>query len=405
MIRAAVVLLLLVLLPSTVHAQKRVALVIGNSAYRYAPELVNPKNDATDVAAALAAQGFQVITGFDLDRPALERKIGEFAAALQRAEVGLFFYGGHGLQVSGRNYLVPVDAQLKNAWGLELEMMRVEVVQGMMENATQTNIIFLDACRDNPLARNLASAMGTRSTQIGRGLAITQSGVGTLISFSTEPGSVALDGRGRNSPFAGALVKHISSSNDDLSALLIDVRNDVIQETLGKQVPWEHSALRGRFYFKEQRLAAPPRQAQGSEAERAWNLAKETKSIAVLEMFIARYKDTFYAALAAERLQQLKQNIAMTAPAGPPPQNPSVGSSAPTAPARARLFTMRPGEEASGAYASPPIYDSSMAGCENACVQSATCTVYTFNKMFNSCHIYVRAAFKPSTQYDSGVRN
>jgi uncharacterized caspase-like protein len=217
---------LLLLLPSTVHAQKRVALVIGNSAYRYAPELANPKNDASDVAAALAAHGFQVITGFDLDRPALERKIGEFAASLQRAEVGLFFYAGHGLQVSGRNYLVPVDAQLKNAWGLELEMMRVEVVQGMMENATQTNIIFLDACRDNPLARNLQSAMGTRSTQIGRGLAITQSGVGTLISFSTEPGNVALDGRGRNSPFASALVKHMSSSRDDLSALLIDVRND-----------------------------------------------------------------------------------------------------------------------------------------------------------------------------------
>jgi uncharacterized caspase-like protein len=134
---------LLWLLPSTVHAQKRVALVIGNSAYRYAPELANPKNDASDVAAALAAHGFEVITGFDLDRPALERKIGEFAASLQRAEVGLFFYAGHGLQVSGRNYLVPVDAQLKNAWGLELEMMRVEVVQGMMENATQPISSFL----------------------------------------------------------------------------------------------------------------------------------------------------------------------------------------------------------------------------------------------------------------------
>jgi uncharacterized caspase-like protein len=119
-----------------------------------------------------------------------------------------------------------------------------------MEREAQTNILFLDACRDNPLARNLARAMGTRSAAIGRGLAAVESGLGTLISFSTQPGNVALDGTGRNSPFAGALVKHISFSNDDLSAMLIAVRNDVLRETQRRQVPWEHSALTGRFYFK-----------------------------------------------------------------------------------------------------------------------------------------------------------
>ena len=103
-----------------------------------------------------------------------------------------------------------------------------------MERATTTNIIFLDACRNNPLARNLARAMGTRSTEIGRGLAAVESGVGTLISFSTQPGNVALDGSGRNSPFAGALVKRINTSGDDLSALLIDVRNDVRKENQPK---------------------------------------------------------------------------------------------------------------------------------------------------------------------------
>jgi uncharacterized caspase-like protein len=109
------------------------------------------------------------------------------------------------------------------------------VVQRVMENQANTNILVLDACRDNPLARNLARALGTRSAEIGRGLAPVVSGVGTLISFSTQPGNVALDGGGRNSPFAGALIKHILAAQDDLSAILISVRNDVMRETDNRQ--------------------------------------------------------------------------------------------------------------------------------------------------------------------------
>jgi uncharacterized caspase-like protein len=248
-LRAAIALLLLLLLSSAAHAGKRLALVIGNSSYRFAGELANPKNDATDVAAALSARGFQVIRALDVDRAALEGKVREFATALQGAEVGVFFYAGHGLQVSGQNYIVPTGAELLTPAALELEMMRLDVIQRIMEREAPTNVLFLDACRDNPLARNLAQAMGTRSTAIGRGLAPVESGFGTLISFSTQPGNVALDGTGRNSPYAGALVKHMSSSNDDLSGILIAVRNDVMRETQRRQVPWENSALTGRFYF------------------------------------------------------------------------------------------------------------------------------------------------------------
>jgi phosphate transport system substrate-binding protein len=247
-VRAAAVLLLLCV-GSAAHAGKRVALVIGNSAYQHAGELANTRNDAIDMAAALRARGFQVIDGLDLDKPAFERKVRDFAVALVGAEVGVFFYAGHGMQVSGQNYLVPVDAQLKTAAALDFEMVRLDLVQRTMEREAPTNILFLDACRDNPLAPNLARAMGTRSTDIGRGLAAAESGIGTLISFSTQPGNVALDGVGRNSPFAGALLKQLTSSNDDLSAMLIAVRNDVMRETQRRQVPWEHSALTGRFYF------------------------------------------------------------------------------------------------------------------------------------------------------------
>jgi hypothetical protein len=152
-------------------ADKRVALVIGNSAYQHAPALTNPTNDAIDVAAALKQLSFTVIDGLDLDKLTMERKLRDFARALGGSDVGLLFYAGHGLQVNGQNYLVPVDAKLDDASGLDFELVRLDLVQRTMERETRTNLLFLDACRDNPLARNLARALGTRSAGIGRGLA------------------------------------------------------------------------------------------------------------------------------------------------------------------------------------------------------------------------------------------
>jgi hypothetical protein len=245
------------------------------------------------MAAALRTHGFQVINGLDLDKTALERKIREFANALQGAEVGVFFYAGHGLQVSGQNYIVPIDARLTTLAALELEVMRFEAVQRIMENEDRTNILFFDACRDNPLARNLQQAMGTRSTAIGRGLAEIQTGQGTLISYSTAPGNVALDGAGRNSPFTGALIRHLSSSNEEIMGLLRDVRNDVLRETQRRQRPWESSGLTERFYFSgppnanlpapvrpQANLSAPVR-PQPNQAERAGSLAAAKELVAV----------------------------------------------------------------------------------------------------------------------------
>lgn len=317
MFRLLIGVLTCALLPSVSLADQRVALVIGNSAYESTSALANPRNDATDMAMAMQALGFKVIEGFDLNKVSFDQKIREFAEALAGAKVGVFFYAGHGLQVAGQNYLVPVDAKLSTAAALDWEMVRLDLVHRTMERETETNVIFLDACRDNPLSRNLARAMGTRSAEIGHGLAATEAGVGSLISFSTQPGNVALDGRGRNSPFAGALVRRIAASNDDLSALLIDVRNDVRKETLNKQVPWEHSALTGRFYFNQAPQAAPPSTTTPglSEAAEAWDRTKVATDINTLEAFASRYKDTFYAQLAKTRVQKLKeQQIALAAP-------------------------------------------------------------------------------------------
>jgi uncharacterized caspase-like protein len=247
----AILLLVATLIPhdGARAASRRLALVIGNSAYQHGPALRNPRNDASDLAAVLEQLGFTVIRGIDLDKAAMDRKIQDFAAALHGAEAGVFFYAGHGLQVDGINYLVPIDAALASAASPDFELVKLDVVQRSMERESATNILFLDACRNNPLARNLALSMGTRSAAIGRGLAPVESGVGTLISFSTQPGNVALDGNGRNSPFTAALLKQLASSHDDLSSLLINVRNDVMSSTQNRQVPWEHSALRARFYF------------------------------------------------------------------------------------------------------------------------------------------------------------
>jgi len=298
-------------------AARRVALVIGNSAYRHAGALANPRNDATDIAAALRKSDFQVLEALDVDKPAFDRKIRDFASALSDAEAGVLFYAGHGLQVAGKNYLVPIDAELTTADSLEFEMVQLDTIHRIMERQTTTNILFIDACRNNPLARNLSRAMGTRSAEIGRGLAPVESGVGTLISFSTQPGNVALDGAGRNSPYAAALIKRISTSGDDLSALLIDVRNDVRKDTQNKQIPWEHSALTGRFYFNGQRLPAASSGSTApsvSEAAQAWSAIKDSTNRSILEAFIKQFGATVYAAMAQARLDELKHQEASNAP-------------------------------------------------------------------------------------------
>lgn len=238
-------------------AEKRVALVVGNSAYVHATPLTNPANDASDMAEALKRVGFEVILGLDVDRRTFDGKLRDFARALDGADVALLFYAGHGLQIAGQNYLVPIDAALAGERDLDFEAVNVDFIVKQMEidRASKTNIVFLDACRDNPLARNLARSMGTRSAGIGRGLAQVQTGVGTFIAYSTQPGNVALDGAGRNSPFAAALTRRISEPGRNLTSVMIDVRKDVLTATAGKQVPWDHSALTGEFYFD---LAAAP---------------------------------------------------------------------------------------------------------------------------------------------------
>lgn len=238
--------------PKVSSKGRRVALVMGNSAYTNAPSLSNPRNDAGDIAEALRQRGFVVITGFDLNKGDMEKLLYRFASNLDAADVALFFYAGHGLQVNGINYLVPVDAKIDSPLALDFELIKMDLVQHVMEQKPNiSNIVILDACRNNPLTRNLASYTGARSLEIGQGLAQFTASVGTLIAFSTQPGNVALDGEGRNSPFSEALAQQLRFGGDreDIYDVLINVRNQVMRSTENRQVPWEHSALRSHFYF------------------------------------------------------------------------------------------------------------------------------------------------------------
>src|SRR5262245_50339315 len=238
-------------------AEKRVALIIGNSAYQQAGTLANPVNDAKEMATALKDLGFVVLLGLDLDKRAFDIKVRDFSRALADADTGVFFYAGHGLQIAGRNYLIPIDAQLQRERDVDFEAVGLDFIlkQMELEREGKTNIVFLDACRDNPLARNLARSMGTRSPSVGQGPAQVQTGVGTFIAYSTQPGNVALDGDGRNAPFTAALLDGLKEPGRNLTSVMVEVRKQVLASPGGKQVPWDHSALTGDFYFH---LAAAP---------------------------------------------------------------------------------------------------------------------------------------------------
>ena len=278
--------------------------MIGNSEYKHTGRLENPKNDAADMAAALKKLGFTVIEGRDLDKAAMDRTVRDFAEALSGAQVALFFYAGHGLQVAGQNYLVPIDAKLTTASAIDFEMVRLDLVHRTMERETSTNIIIMDACRDNPLARNLSRALGTRSTQIGRGFAPVETGEGTLISFSTQPGNVALDGTGRNSPYAAALLKHIADSRGrpaDHPHQCAQRRHEGHRPAPGAMGALRHDG---------QVLLHAAEDPASEQVELAfWSTVKDSNNPTVLSTYLDRYPNGEFAPLARVLIEHYDRQL------------------------------------------------------------------------------------------------
>jgi hypothetical protein len=259
---------------STPSPNRRLALVIGNGAYANASPLKNPPNDATDMADALSNVGFTVEYGVDLTQRRMKSMIREFGQKLRGGGQGLFYFAGHGVQLRGHNYLIPIDADIKSEADLEDQGVDANLMLGLMDEAGNgLNVVILDACRNNPFARSFRS--------ISNGLAQMDAPSGTLIAYATAPGSVASDGNARNGLYTQELLKNIPTPGLSIEEMFKRVRISVRNATAGKQTPWESSSLIGDFYFsgsapdKNQATIIPPR-VQPQPTPKAATLRKES---------------------------------------------------------------------------------------------------------------------------------
>lgn len=230
---------------------RRVALVLGNSDYRYAPLLENPQRDAEAMTSLLKSLGFEVLSGINLGKRETEQKISQFSDMASESDVSLFYYAGHGIQVDGINYIVPVDAKVEKVSAKDFELINVGVVTDYMGGDANVGIVLLDACRDNPFVQSLTRALGTRSTQVNSGLSdLRTRGGGLLVGFATAPGDIASDGVGlSHSPFTSALLRHLKTPGLEIELMMKRVKAEVYDTTNGAQQPWHNSALRTEVFL------------------------------------------------------------------------------------------------------------------------------------------------------------
>ena len=237
----------------TAQAERRVAMVIGNAAYQSAPPLMTPTTDAAEVSKLLRALDFSVIELTNVDKVGMERALRQFSAEMNDADVALFYYSGHGVQVGDVNYLVPISAKIDGPRSLALDTIALQDIRSAMQEAgVKVELLFLDACRDNPFAGAFVSAEAKGAT---RGFAPVKTTTGSLVAFSTSPGQVARDGTGDVSPFTRGFLRYAAVPGLDISQVLTRVRSYVARETDNQQVPWDSSSLLGDFYLVPKRAA------------------------------------------------------------------------------------------------------------------------------------------------------
>ena len=331
-------------------AAPRVALVIGNASYAYAPALANPLNDAADVGAALGRLGFEVTRLENADRSSLWSGLQEFALAASVSEVAVVFYAGHGIEVDQRNFLVPVDARLASDQDVEFEAVPLELVSRAVERASGLRLVVLDACRENPFASRMQRAGATRS--IGRGLARAEPPGDTLVAYAAKEGTVAADGSGRNSPYSEALLAHLEEPGLEIGLMFRKVRDSVVATTGGRQHPFVYGSLSSRGVY----LAAAPtpisapspasvpvvsfgaeRKSTDSDAARAYEAAERIDTVDAYEVVVRRFPGSIYAELAQTYIAKLTGarqpaagEAAAVASASPPPAAPVSTLVAPT---------------------------------------------------------------------------
>jgi uncharacterized caspase-like protein len=319
-------------------AEPRVALVIGNAAYRSSP-LANPVNDARLMETALKSAGFLVMKAENASRRDMQRLIRDFGEKLkQSGGVGLFYFAGHGMQVRGNNYLIPTDADIRSEDEVAYDSIDAQSVLEKMESArNRVNLLILDACRDNPFVR------GSRSAAVG--LATMNAPSGSLIAYSTAPGSVASDGKGRNGLYTEQLAKVMHEPGLPVEDVFKQVRVAVRSATSNQQTPWENTALVGNFYFSSPQPAAGAAPAQAAAATDStaadmafWDSVKATSKPAELQAYLERFPNGVFAPLARSRLAE----AARTAGAAPSGRPAAVPVSAPVVVAQAAPAQLPP---------------------------------------------------------------
>ena len=310
-------------LTSVVNAESRVALVIGNGAYQSVQALPNPPNDAKLMAGTLTDLGFKVTLVVDGDILKMSEAVTTFGRALRDAgpeATGLFYYAGHGVQSFGRNYLVPVDARLDNAADLGLVAIDAEsVLRQMFSARNRTNIVILDACRNNPFVniRDLGD----------NGLAEMSAPTGTFLAYATAPGMVALDGLGGNSPFTRALAEKIVTPGVPIEQTFKDVRVAVLEATKGRQTPWDTSSLTADFEF------LPSNDPTSGDERALWNTINASRDPVQIMLFLRAYPASVHLAdaralLAAAMQQEVAAGTPGPAPADPAPEVGKVAAAA-----------------------------------------------------------------------------
>jgi hypothetical protein len=312
-------------------AERRVAIVIGNGAYKSVTPLPNPALDAKAMAELLRGMNFDVVEGTDLGHSAMTDSLREFANKAAGADVALFFYAGHGISVRGKNYLIPVDADLKSELDVTLgSPINVEDTISQTMAEAKTKLVLLDACRDNPFATRIRSAgQRKRTVDIPNGLAKMESSRGTLIAFATAPENTALDGKaGEHSPFTKALLANVAEPGLEIRLALTKVRAQVAEETREVQVPWESTNLTGFFYMNPVNVAALPNAGPGvdpqprgtlvgTEAEiEYWRTVKDSKNVEELKYYLIKFPNGTYAGLARSRIAELQAADATRITAG-----------------------------------------------------------------------------------------
>lgn len=304
MIRVLAGLLLgLTILSNSAYAESRVALVIGNSAYKKVPALPNPQNDATDIAVVLKRLGFKVNKSLNLTYGAMRRALRDFGNQAIGADIALVYFAGHGIEVNRQNYLIPVDAALKTDLDVEFEAITLDLVMSAVRQAKGLRVVLLDACRNNPFATTIKPTSAKRS--IGRGLARVEPSVGTLVSYAAKEGTTADDGKNRNSPYTSALLDHLEQPGLEVQFLFRKVRDKVLEQTGGRQEPFTYGSLPGRRIFLKPPEPETPGLTRTDQGDLVWLAVKDTRDVSVLERFVTRNPNSAFADTARQRIELL----------------------------------------------------------------------------------------------------